>query len=459
MLTHTVTGLTPSTYYGWQIAAVNDAGIGGFSNRQGGWTKEDVPGPVSSLNYTVTSETAAKITWSVPEEPNGFIRGYDVVYGVYMRSEGQKSQLTGSSGRTLDITGLTPETPIHVSVRAKTSVGSGEPSTIIFFTKEGFPTVEPRNVTVDWVNPTSLRVSWTSLSLHEARGWPVYTVFVVSASQRTARAVQPVTTMNSSVVVDNLDPASSYCVNVQVETGAGTNPSLRTAPVMRTCIDPTTETVPPSHAGIIAGVLVVLIVLVIGIVILVVVILFMYRSRKQSAKSFSPSESENEIAAKGGKSRNVPLKSLSVASEDYGSMGDIQSKGGQASNVYEIANTSLGAPVSKADFPAHVLMMHKERDSGFEKEYLSITNDPNGVEDIAKANRVKNRYLNIHTYDHSRVVLSVTDESGNDYINASYIDGYRRENAYIASQGMAHMCRGWSGLVVDHVSVSVCSFL
>ena len=28
------------------------------------------------------------------------------MYGVYMRSEGQKSQLTGSSGRTLDITGL-----------------------------------------------------------------------------------------------------------------------------------------------------------------------------------------------------------------------------------------------------------------------------------------------------------------------------------------------------------------
>ena len=35
-----------------------------------------------------------------------------------------------------------------------------------------------------------------------------------------------------------------------------------------------------------------------------------------------------------------------------------------------VANTSLGAPVSKADFPAHVMMMHKERDSGFEKEYL-----------------------------------------------------------------------------------------
>ena len=29
------------------------------------------------------------------------------------------------------------ETPIHVSVRAETSIGPGEPSTITFFTKEG----------------------------------------------------------------------------------------------------------------------------------------------------------------------------------------------------------------------------------------------------------------------------------------------------------------------------------
>ena len=58
----------------------------------------------------------------------------------------------------------------------------------------------------------------------------MYTVFVESASQRTVRAVQSIPTMNSSVVVDNLDPASFYFVSVQVETGAGTNLSLRTAP-------------------------------------------------------------------------------------------------------------------------------------------------------------------------------------------------------------------------------------
>ena len=42
-----------------------------------------VPGPVSNLSYNITSNTSAVIMWSEPEEPNGVITAYDVVYGVY----------------------------------------------------------------------------------------------------------------------------------------------------------------------------------------------------------------------------------------------------------------------------------------------------------------------------------------------------------------------------------------
>ena len=38
---------------------------------------------MSNLSYNITSNTSAVIMWSEPEEPNGVITGYDVVYGVY----------------------------------------------------------------------------------------------------------------------------------------------------------------------------------------------------------------------------------------------------------------------------------------------------------------------------------------------------------------------------------------
>ncbi|XP_043912110.1 receptor-type tyrosine-protein phosphatase epsilon isoform X2 [Protopterus annectens] len=51
-------------------------------------------------------------------------------------------------------------------------------------------------------------------------------------------------------------------------------------------------------------------------------------------------------------------------------------------------------------------------------------------------NKEKNRYPNILPYDQTRVVLTPVDGvPGSDYINASYIDGYKEKNKFIAAQG------------------------
>ncbi|XP_055854134.1 receptor-type tyrosine-protein phosphatase H [Episyrphus balteatus] len=52
----------------------------------------------------------------------------------------------------------------------------------------------------------------------------------------------------------------------------------------------------------------------------------------------------------------------------------------------------------------------------------------------SETNEYKNRYRDIFPYDKNRVILDI-DADGNDYINASFINGYRRKKEYIATQG------------------------
>lgn len=51
-------------------------------------------------------------------------------------------------------------------------------------------------------------------------------------------------------------------------------------------------------------------------------------------------------------------------------------------------------------------------------------------------NQNKNRYVDILPYDYNRVTLSdVNGDAGSNYINASYIDGFKEPRKYIAAQG------------------------
>jgi len=51
-------------------------------------------------------------------------------------------------------------------------------------------------------------------------------------------------------------------------------------------------------------------------------------------------------------------------------------------------------------------------------------------------NKFKNRLVNVLPYESNRVCLNpIRGVDGSDYINASYIDGYRFKKAYIATQG------------------------
>nr|XP_019951200.1 PREDICTED: receptor-type tyrosine-protein phosphatase delta isoform X38 [Paralichthys olivaceus] len=95
-------------------------------------------------------------------------------------------------------------------------------------------------------------------------------------------------------------------------------------------------------------------------------------------------------------------------------------------------------PIPVMDLADHQERLKANDNLKFSQEYESI--DPGQQftweHSNLEVNKPKNRYANVIAYDHSRVLLSAIDGiPGSDYINANYIDGYRKQNAYIATQG------------------------
>ncbi|XP_052764466.1 multiple epidermal growth factor-like domains protein 10 isoform X2 [Mya arenaria] len=91
-------------------------------------------------------------------------------------------------------------------------------------------------------------------------------------------------------------------------------------------------------------------------------------------------------------------------------------------NMNKVAVKHLGLFVATKD-KAYFLEEFKKLPEGLVKPHQDA---------MRPENRPRNRYQGIYPYDDTRVKLTGGDT---DFINASFVDGYRQENAYIASQG------------------------
>ncbi|XP_034180771.1 tyrosine-protein phosphatase Lar isoform X5 [Osmia lignaria lignaria] len=95
-------------------------------------------------------------------------------------------------------------------------------------------------------------------------------------------------------------------------------------------------------------------------------------------------------------------------------------------------------PIPISELGNHIERLKANDNLKFSQEYESIEPGQQFTWDHSnmEVNASKNRYANVIAYDHSRVILQTIDGiSGTDYINANYCDGYRKQNAYVATQG------------------------
>ncbi|XP_067423943.1 receptor-type tyrosine-protein phosphatase F isoform X6 [Emydura macquarii macquarii] len=166
---------------------------------------------------------------------------------------------------------------------------------------------------------------------------------------------------------------------------------------------------------------------VILIIIIVIAILLFKRKRANSPSS----KDEHSIGLK---------DSLLAHSSDPVEMRRLnyQTPGSSVPSCPNISSMRDHPPIPVTDLADNSDRLKANDGLKFSQEYESI--DPGQQftweNSNLEVNKPKNRYANVIAYDHSRVILtSIDGVPGSDYINANYIDGYRKQNAYIATQG------------------------
>ncbi|XP_016330008.1 receptor-type tyrosine-protein phosphatase S-like isoform X26 [Sinocyclocheilus anshuiensis] len=105
---------------------------------------------------------------------------------------------------------------------------------------------------------------------------------------------------------------------------------------------------------------------------------------------------------------------------------------------FQTAGMMNHPPIPISELAEHTELLKANDNLKLSQEYESI--DPGQQftweHSNLEVNKPKNRYANVIAYDHSRIILApIEGITGSDYINANYIDGYRKQNAYIATQG------------------------
>ncbi|XP_037643935.1 receptor-type tyrosine-protein phosphatase F isoform X18 [Sebastes umbrosus] len=177
-------------------------------------------------------------------------------------------------------------------------------------------------------------------------------------------------------------------------------------------------------------------VLAVILIISIVIAILLFKNSKQERKRASPLPKDDHS---GG-----VKDSLLANSSDPVEMRRLnyQTSGPSSHRCPNTPRMREHPPITVSDLADHIERLKANDGLRFSQEYESI--DPGQQftweNSNMEVNKPKNRYANVIAYDHSRVVLTSVDGKsssvpGSDYINSNYIDGYRKQNAYIATQG------------------------
>ncbi|XP_041805038.1 receptor-type tyrosine-protein phosphatase S-like isoform X2 [Chelmon rostratus] len=448
---YTVEGLKANTEYSFSLAAISNKGIGAFTNELVQRTSQaNVP---RNFSVNLATKTSVLLTWEFPESSNPY--RFTVEYNR------QKMEVDARLRKAV-IPNLQPDTSYDFKITAPEGNMGGLRHRISAKTS---PPITIRRPEIDHTRDTETTVTIILPSL-ETRT-PVKNVYVVVVPLRRARGVirqlkspdemdleellkdisqrqrdsrqqkqvdlrrayitarfTPATLPAFFTLGDQLDyggfenraldPGQEYVFFILAELNSTTGKmyvaSLYTDPVIAPDSDPQ-----PLDAG--DGLIwVVGPVLAVVFIICIVIAILLYKNKRKDSEPGTKSLLGNAEMMAHHPTDPVEMRRIN----------------------FQTPGMMSHPPIPISELAEHIELLKANDNLRLSQEYESI--DPSQQftweHSNLEVNKPKNRYANVIAYDHTRVVLApIEGILGSDYINANYIDGYRKQNAYIATQG------------------------
>ncbi|XP_028977525.1 receptor-type tyrosine-protein phosphatase S isoform X16 [Esox lucius] len=470
---YVVEGLRANTEYHFSLAAISNKGIGAFTNDISQKTLQaNVP-----KNFTVkwVTKTTVLLTWKFAERRFPFRCTIE-----YNR---QKMDVDARLTKAL-VTGLRPNTTYEFRISCQDNTEGAprhrvvartappilvkkprldlysEPDNILTM---GFAPVDGKDIKIFYVVVVPIKKgSGTVRHLKNPDEMDLEELLRdVTPKRRTRRQLGPADSRKpyitacfkqlpasftlgtdhrqSSCENKPLEPGQEYVFFLLAELNTTAGKTFAASPYTDSVVTPETEGDPtPADNGGDGLIWVVGPVLAVVFIICIVIAILLYKNSKPDSRKRKESEPRTKCLLNNAEiapphpTDPVEMRRINFQTPDSG----LSSPLSEADFDYE--SMMNHPPIPIAELPEHTDLLKANDNLKLSQEYESI--DPGQQftweHSNLEVNKPKNRYANVIAYDHSRVILTpIEGITGSDYINANYIDGYRKQNAYIATQG------------------------
>ncbi|XP_051928467.1 receptor-type tyrosine-protein phosphatase delta-like isoform X30 [Hippocampus zosterae] len=465
--TYLMKDLKPFTTYAFRLAARSKHGVGAYTSE----ISAETPQTLFAKNFHVRAamKTSVLLTWEIPDTYNA-AQPFTILY-----DDGQSVEVDGKLTQKL-ITGLQPETQYSFLLTNRGNSAGGLQHRVATMTAPDILRTKPYPIgktNTDGMVTVELPSVQTS---EKVRAY--YIVVVPLKKQRSGKFVKPWDNpdeMNFEELLQEINRTSrglrrrrqaepkAYIAayfqdlpkdftlgdgkfygdfeNKQLQNGQeyvffvlaaleiSDNIMYATSPysdpVASADIDP--QPIIDEEEGLIWVVGPVLAVVFIICIVIAILLYKRKRAESEARKGSLPNSKEMPL--------HHPTDPVELRRLNFQTPGARSS--GHPSSLH-LSSMASHPPIPVMDLAEHLEHLKANDNLKFSQEYESI--DPGQQftweHSNLEVNKPKNRYANVIAYDHSRVLLSAIDGiPGSDYINANYVDGYRKQNAYIATQG------------------------